>query len=415
MTKLKHAILKLLRWSEQYTKTDMIYLAKGGGWLTFDTVVSAFITFGIAVAFANLLPKETYGTYRFILSVVAILAIPTLAGMKTALTKSVAQGFDGSLLAVLKERLRWGMLSTLGSFGVSGYYLWQGNQELGIAFAIIALLIPLYESFALFQSFLNGKKKFNTLAQYNIASRLFSGFVLVGTIFLTSNLFLILLAYFGSWIIARTFLFYRTKSRFTENNKVDMGTTSYGKHLSLMQIISIIANHLDKILLFHFLGAAQVAIYAFAVAIPEQAKGMLKSLSTLALPKFANRSSESIRSQLWQKIGVFILVVIPAIGLYWIAAPYIYEIFFPEYTQSIFYSQIYTLSLIGTATILPKAALEAKESIKNLYIFNLIGSVVYIGLLIVLVVLYGLLGAIIAIILKRLFHLGLASYLVKHV
>lgn len=31
---LQHRIYKLLRWSQRYTRTDMVYLAKGGTWLS---------------------------------------------------------------------------------------------------------------------------------------------------------------------------------------------------------------------------------------------------------------------------------------------------------------------------------------------------------------------------------------------
>jgi O-antigen/teichoic acid export membrane protein len=415
LEKLKNKIKWVLRWSEQYTHTDMVYLAKGGGWLTGDTLATMAVTFGIALAFGNLVPKNVYGTYKFVLSITSILSIATLPGMKKAVTRAVAQGADSTIFSALKERLQWGILSTLGSLGVSGYYLWQANQELAVAFALVAFLIPLFQSFDLYKPLFDGKKRFDAHAKYDVLTRVTAGAALVTTIFLTDNLFWILLTYFGSWAIVKMSIFYYATNRFIENAENNKKSLTYGKHLSLMRVMNKIANNLDKILLFHFLGATQLAIYSFAKAIPEQGKSILKSLSTLAFPKFTNRSESELQNQLLQKIGIFILVLIPAIIIYWFVAPYLYQIFFPEYTSSIFFSQIYAFSLLGTATLIPKTALLAKGDTKKLYIFNLVGGLFHISILIVLVFFFGIIGAISTIIFKRLFRLGLSYYLVNKI
>jgi hypothetical protein len=41
MNQLKYKAYTFLRWSERHTKTDMIYLTKGGFWLTLAQVISS--------------------------------------------------------------------------------------------------------------------------------------------------------------------------------------------------------------------------------------------------------------------------------------------------------------------------------------------------------------------------------------
>lgn len=65
---LKTRIHALLRSSERYFKTDMVYLAKGGSWLFSAQVLSGALSFILAIAFANLVPKEAFGTYKYVLS-----------------------------------------------------------------------------------------------------------------------------------------------------------------------------------------------------------------------------------------------------------------------------------------------------------------------------------------------------------
>ena len=85
---------KILRRSQKYTGTDNVYLAKSGFWLTLGQFFSLVVTFLSAVAFANLLDPTTYGNYKYVLSLLGILAVFCLDGMRTAVTQAVARGFE---------------------------------------------------------------------------------------------------------------------------------------------------------------------------------------------------------------------------------------------------------------------------------------------------------------------------------
>ena len=62
MQKLKQAGYDFLRWSEKYTKTDMVYTAQSGFWLNLNYIIGSFLSLGLTVLFAHLLPKETFGS-----------------------------------------------------------------------------------------------------------------------------------------------------------------------------------------------------------------------------------------------------------------------------------------------------------------------------------------------------------------
>ena len=98
---------RILRKSEKYTKTDMVYLAKGGFWITAGQAISSGSIFLLAITFANLIPQETYGTYKYVLSITGILSILTLRGMDTTVLQAIARNFEGVLLPVLKTKIKW--------------------------------------------------------------------------------------------------------------------------------------------------------------------------------------------------------------------------------------------------------------------------------------------------------------------
>ena len=131
---IKLRFYKLLRLSEKYTKTDMVYLTKGTFWLTLGQIISSASSFILAIAFANLLPKETYGVYKYILSIVSILNISTLSGINTAITQAVARKYEGSVIPAIKMKIYWGLFGSLASLILAGYYYFQGNITLTISF-----------------------------------------------------------------------------------------------------------------------------------------------------------------------------------------------------------------------------------------------------------------------------------------
>jgi len=393
---IKQPIYNLLRKSERYTKTDMVYLAKGGFWLTLGQVVSSLAAFLLAIAFANLLPKEIYGTYKYILSLLGILAIPTLSGMGTAVTRAVAQGYDGSFVPALKLKIKWGLFGGLASIGLAAYYYLNGNLQLTLAFLITAIFIPFMDAFTLYGALLQGKKEFAVATRYGIWIKIVAATSIFITLYFTTNLFAILFIYLASYTLLRL-LFLKISLKYLENKKEDPGTISYGKHLSLMGIIGLIAAQIDKILVFHFIGAAELAIYSIAIAMPEQIKSLLKNVSNLAFPKFAEKNSVEIKTTFYKKMRLFSLFLLVIVFFYILVAPIIFRLFFPQYLESIIYSQIFSLGLLNIPIVfLINPLLQSQGRKKELYEIQINSSIIQIILMAGLTYFYGILGLIIA-------------------
>ncbi|HNV12476.1 MAG TPA: oligosaccharide flippase family protein [bacterium] len=404
--KIKIAVYKLLKKSEKWTKTDMIYLAKGGFWLTLGQGVSSVSSFLLAIAFANLLPKETYGTYKYIMSIVSLLAIPTLAGMNTAIIQAVARGYEGSVMPAFKTKVKWGLLGGLASLILTGYYYFQGNNTLAISFLITAVFVPFMDSLLIYDSYLNGKKNFKALSNYTIITRIVSMIVMVGAIFLTKNIFLIIASYFTINTLLRIIFFKITFLKNKLNTENDPETISYGKHLSLMGVLNTFSFYIDKLLLFHFFGAHELAIYSIAIAPIEQMKGLIKVTNSLMLPKFSSINLEQTKKQIWPKIIKMILILIILFLVYILVAPIAFNILFPEYRESIFFSQVFSLSLVLAGPIFVLTSiLQADKKTKMLYKFNIITPIFSIITNSLLIYKFNIMGAVIAKIINYCFNL----------
>lgn len=400
---MKEKFYQFLKWSEQYTQTDMVYLAKGGFWLTLGQIISAASSFILAIAFANLLPKEIFGVYRYILSIAGILGIATLQGMNTAITQAVSRGYEGALFDGLKAKIKWGLLGGLVGLAIAGYYFFQENNTLAVGFLVVALFIPFLESIGVYYAHIQGKKRFDLDAKYGSFTQIAWMLILIIVLLLTKNVVLILLASFGSFTILRLIFFKLTLKNLPPNQNQDSEAIAYGKHLSLIDAVNVGASYLDRVLIWHYLGPAQVAIYHFSLAMPEQIKEFIKIVKPLSMPGFATRPIDEIKKTIWRRTFWLFASLVAVVSIYIIGAPLVFKIFFPQYSESIIFSQIFALSLLTTAATPFVSILESHKKIKELYIANIIGSAILIIFIFLGVYFYGLWGVIFARIGQRLF------------
>lgn len=408
----KAALIGFLRWSERYIKTDMVYLAHGGFWVLAGQAVSSGAVFVLAVAFANLVPPEVYGTYKYILSLAGIFAIFALPGMSTSLMQTTARGADATIYAVTRARMLYASIGSIFAALGSAYYLYNGNAQLSVALLIIAATLPFFDTVYSYPSYLAGKRRFDLRAKYHALVHIVSMVCIVATIYVTDNLTLILLSYFVPHIVVRMGLHYRTTHNIprTATPEEDAEVTTYGKHLTAMQILSMVANEFDKVVIWKFLGPVHVAVYTFALAVPEQIRGPLKGVGEIAFPKFAAQSGEQIKQNLpalWRKLALYALGLFGISLIYVILAPFLFQIVFPGYMESVKYSQLYALTMVTNVVSIPLAILGAQKRTRSQYVISTVQPIITIGLLLLLVPLYGIMGAIVALMLSKFITVGI--------
>ena len=401
---LRNKIYKLLRKSEKYTKTDMVYLTKGGFWISFSKITASLSAFVLAIAYANLLPVETYATYKYILSITGLLVIPTLTGINTTLVRSVAMGFEGNYKISFQTKLRWGILSTLIGIFVAGYYFLIGNKILSYGFLIASIFIPLIQVASLYSYYLQGKKLFKKASIFNTLNNLLITSLVIVVMFNTKNIITIILAYYLGTLIVYSLLSYYTLRKNKLDKKEDLESIKLGKHLSVMNILGAIASQIDKILMWHLLGPMALAVYSFATIPVEQIRNFLKSSQQLALPKLGSHDVDTIKKTLPEKIFKFAVLILPIIIIYYLASPWLFKIFFSAYTDSINYSQIFSISLLFFPFGLINSALTAKANKKSLYLINSIAPIIRILSMTIFIPIWGIMGAISAFICSKIIN-----------
>lgn len=387
-------IVRLLRWSQKYMKTDMLYLAKGGFWLTLGQAASMATGLLLVIGFANLLPKDVYGNYKYILSLAGIIGSISLTGMGLAVTQAVARGFEGTLRTGFWVQLKWSVFTMLAASGGATYYFMSGNRVIAISLLIAGACSPIIDSTSLSGDFLSGKKDFKTGTLYGIVRSLIHVTVLLATIALTHDVVLIVLAYFLSQAATGAVLYLRVLKKYKPTQEADRSNMDFGKHVSLVNILSIVGSHFDKILIFHYLGPVQLAVYSIAFSLPAQMKILTKTISSLVFPKMSSVSLETIRSAIYPKTLRIFLAFGAVVAIYILAAPLVFRLIFPQYLDALPYSQALALGYLFSAAVLFPQTFYAQKRPKEIYIAKIVGTGTRILLLLALVPPFGIWGAV---------------------
>lgn len=395
MTPHQDRIDSFLRLGGRLARTDLRYLLESGFWGNLQTLSVTLFSLALYLVCAHLLSKETFGVYQYLLSLGAILGALTLTGMNTAVTSAVARGADGALRAAVTFQLRYLFIPIMAALCGSAYYLFQGNVVLAVGLLIVGIGTPLGNAWNTYSAFLLGKKDFKRIFQYNLAINIPFYTCLIIAAFLTESPLLLIGINVGLQVLGYFVAYQVTLKKFAPSTKSEPGLTRYGTHLSLMGALSTIAAQIDAVLAFHYLGAAGLAVYAFATAIPERLGGFFKFLPGAALPKFALRTEEEVRSSIVRRLLVALPAILLIALLYAIFAPLLFSLLFPTYLAAVPYSQLYGLATAAVLTQILISALQAHERIRSLYAFNIMSPLAQLILQCIGVVLYGLWGLVI--------------------
>jgi len=400
---------RALLWSQRYTHTDMRYVARGGFWLLGGQAAQAVLSLGTMSAFAYFASQETFGTYQYILSVASIASIPALPGLNAALVRAVARGHEGTFATIAHARFQWSIIGSAMLVGVAAWYALHANNALALSFGVVAIILPLWRTSELFTHFWQGRADFRRAIVLDTISATIPTALLVGLVIANVNIIVLMGIYLGANALVR-YLPYRYSLNAVRNNTVDPEALTLGKHLSLMGALKLASDHLDKIILWHFLGPATVAIYSFAL-LPSQRLTAFLPIQELALPKMSALSGGgAIYQGLTRKFFLMLLLLIPIVVLAILAAPLLYAFVFPAYAESVPLFQVLAITTLLIPFSLFESALLAQNKKRPLYVLQVAPSVVRILLYLALIPFWGVWGVVAATLIGLTLRAAFSSF-----
>ena len=338
MNTIKQKVISIICRAEKCNEATVAYFGSGAFWLALAQGMGALSAFIVTALLARLLPPEYFGEYRFVLSLVPVLAVFTLPGVGTALTKAVAQGGSPKLGTLLSFKIKWGLASAAVSALLSFYYFAQGNETLGYSFLIASLFMPFYEVFFIYSFYLKGRRDFKRSTFYEAFSRIFQALLIVAVATVWDSVEALVFAFFAGKLISEYLAYVKTEQKDDKDQGLEKSILKESIPLSLSALFNIVANNADKILVWHFFGAKVLAVYIVITIFPIQISNILHQIINQLL--FIKMSEQKTRKVAYTKqLLIYILALgvlaVPAYGAYIILFPYIFPIY-AKYTQYLY-------------------------------------------------------------------------------
>lgn len=409
MKVIKERLIRWLRWSERYTKTDMVYFASGNFWLVTSRVVAVGSGMLLTVAFANLVSPQVFGTYKYVLAIAGIIGAFALNGLGTAITKSVAQGNKGVIRPLFWLSVKWSLPASAAAAVGSAYYFFRGNTDLGTGLLLIAFTNPFLNTFVFSKALLAATGDFKGLALYNLPRSLVPVAAIVTAILFADSVFSLLLAYFGSNLLIAWYIYEKSLARHgidhqranEETRAKIRETVTYGKHLSVLGILMQVVGYIDQLLLWFFAGPVQLATYSFTQAPIRELRNFTENSFPLIFPKFAQKTISEIKKTLPLRALQLTIASVAFATAYIAVAPYLFKLLFPQYMSSVFASQLLAGTLVFQAKGLIETLIIAHGEVKKRYIASVSSNIIRIALFTILIPAHGYMGAVYAIVIAE--------------
>ncbi|MBM3281246.1 MAG: hypothetical protein FJY91_00635 [Candidatus Harrisonbacteria bacterium] len=388
-------------------KFDALYLAKGGFWIAFDIITATLLSFITTYFLGNKLPPEIFGQYKYIQSLLGIFLAFSLTGLSPAVVRSVARGKKEVFFSAYNQAVKWNIPFLIITIGASIYYFYNKNIDFGLSLLIIALANYLLKIFEVFSATLNGEKNFRLLTLYQFYGNLFGTFTLSSAIFFSQSIFFLITAFFAPRVIISFIGYALTRKRLITQNispvttKETQESQDLSFHLTFINGIAAIADKIDGVLVFQFLGATQLAIYNFTTLFPNYFQSVAKKLMSLLIPRFAARDRRDVKSNLLKKETLFFIPLITIFLFYLYSADFLIRFFFPLYQNSIYYSKLYAVTIL-LSSVVPISFFDSQRRILDKYKLTTYSSVIKILFLVIGVYFFQIPGLIFARIFSKL-------------
>jgi len=356
------------------------------------------------------------GYYQFTAVVLATLAFFALPGLDNAIMQSAARGSKNIYRPATIYSLNFSALGSLVL--VIGAFVYRPYQPQAFAPLIVAaVFFTPYLALAQWKSVLLGESRFSTLAKVeSITALVTHSGLIVATFCDVRSVWVFVLIYLLPTalvnIVVTMFGFHRLKNE-AQNAQSD-SLIRYGVQSSGPIMVTMVAEQVERLIIFLAIGPAALAIYLAGDRLSELVRSVFQDAAALLAPRFARSSTytKRIEGAVWltsflagTAILIFALMLAPAVLLF---------IFGPGYATSIPYAQALLCSVaIGNVGQFQFRFIRSQHDASSFRNITLFTSGVRIASSFVLINLFGAWGAVASLIVHRLVLSVLTSLVIR--
>lgn len=361
------------------------------------------------------LSRDTFGEYQFVLSCLSLSVIFTLPGLNNSVMQSVARGFQGVYRRAVPRALASSLIGSVLLGGLSAYYWSSGRGELGGGLLLGACLFPLAYGLEQWRSFKSGGEDFAGLFRVEGLAALVLAVLMVSAVTrMPGRLLVPLVVLLGVQTGLNLLMTASTLRAVPRDAPGESGSLAYGTRTTFYSAFNTLANQVDKLLVFYFLSPASLAVFYAAERIPELTKGVVQDVAAVMAPRFAKRARYTLDlDRILRVMGLIAGAVIVAAAF--LVLPWVVSALFGDaYDASIPYAKALMCSIaIGNVATLRYRYVASKLDEASSRNVNIGMSLTRVAASLILVPLYGLLGAVISAFVYRIVMTVIVHVVVK--
>ena len=396
---------------------DLPYFAKNGFWISIRQVIVACSSLAMIATLSRFVDPEVFGKYQLIVSLVSLVAIFSLPGMSTALVQAVAQGRDGFYLDAFGRSLRMSLVGS-GLIILIGSYYFLTDTKLGIAVLLMALVFPFISAFGLWEAYFQGRERFDIAARNASILAIIQSLLVCGSAILFPHQLVILILSYAASVGVTNVFFHRISRLSIRNDETDEQSVRFGYFMTKMGALGILSEQIDKLLVGFLLGPAQLAVYAVISFFGLRVKDLVRPFSAMLVPKIVTEEKNFWDIVKTHKKTILIglgATVFMSVIFYMLVTPVNRLIFSANYFQYSHLSQWYVMTVFLSVPLTAMGYyIYARQNTYAVTLSNTIYHVLRIGLNVVMIWCYGILGAVLAYNLSMLLLLAIYLWGIYH-
>lgn len=374
-----------------------------GGWVLGLNFFRQLLSLALVVVLVRVLSKDEFGQYQFVVAAVGFLNVFALPGIQTAITQSVARGFDGTYRKAVPVVLASSMLGSAGLAGLACQQWFWGRPSLAPALLAASLLFPFAQGLQHWISFQSGKGLFRLNSIYQGIGFAISNLGGIAAVLLIHPSFVLVtlvtntvLSVQNVWVSSTVF------RRIVPSAPVEEKAISYGIQTSVFGVFNMAGNYMDKFLLFYLLSPEALAVYVVAERIPELLKKYMQSARNILIPGFSRKERFTPGMNRKLNMASWVIsagVIAIALGI----VPWFVPLAFTKgYGDAVFYCQLLMGTLIvGQAATTKFTYILSRLDARSFRDITIGTNMVRLSASIILVPYFGIYGAIGATLLYR--------------
>ncbi|MDB5187730.1 MAG: polysaccharide biosynthesis protein [Candidatus Kaiserbacteria bacterium] len=352
--------------------------AKDASWTTVSSVIITASNFALVYILANLMSPNEYGQFKLIGTWLAIAIGFGFSGYNYMIPQQIARNQYVDLNRAIRYTFVKSIPAAIALFCFALYYLAAANIHLGFGFVLAASTIPFVCAAAIINSYYLGKRDFPRMAITQNSVDIFQIACVAAVAYISGNFLLIISIFFIATIIGNIAIILYTLKRHvisglpSNSSLEDVQQKNAAKKINIASIVLGFTTQADKLLIFHFMGGVELAIYSIVTAISDQARVPTKIFGAVLLPRMASDNT-SFKRMLFIFVALMIFCAFLSVCLLFIY-PILFEYVFPKYIDSVYLADVSTLTVLFAPVSFLTNYVQSKNDLKTLTQFAYLNS-----------------------------------------